>query len=317
MQPIHVTRKQLCERFWTEIYPGLIKHAELAQVELLTLQTRGPYEEHMKNIVPEHLASFKPMLDEVNRRVKEELYDKSFMHFSCPTRFALLMFEFLTKHYRDVKREMLGPKAHEHIRIRGFEDYDVEADIAMTDRHLSEFKRGHMQLEREFFKFMDQKQFNDAAPLLRAIVLMRKEASIALQAEANNWCFEVACATGDVNMFVETWNKTHSSALVDPRILEALLEKLLYSGFIKGINVGLSADGLRAAKRAVSVEQFCNEQAEMYLRSVIESIAAYLMGGTCTSGDVLRDFVKDAFSRSQKSWLGVNPYLAVLEVVEK
>lgn len=319
MQIMSVTRQQLAARFWDEIFPSMREKAELEHAEVLTLQVQGPYKDNLRNVVPEHMASFKRLTDEVYSRVKQELFDLSFMHFSCPTKFSLILLDSTIKHFTDVKREMLGPKAQRHLLVEGYGDYDVEADIALTNKHVEKFKSEHLNLERQYFAAMNEKRYIDAASLVRAILIIRQKASIGLQAEANNWRFEVACATGDADMFMDAWKNTHPSAMIDPRMFYALLEKLLYSGFIKGIKIGLSAEGQRAMSRlgAGSSEEFHNEQAAMYLRSVVESLAASLINNACTDGNSFRALIKTELERSQKSWLGVNPYLAVLEVAWK
>ncbi len=315
MQKLTVTRDELRRRFWDEVHPKIREVAEIEQLEMLNMMSGGPFKKDTTHIAPEVMAKWKSMGDEVERLVKKELYDISFMHFSSPTKFALLYFASIVKHWITVKRDRLGPNARRPID--DYRDYDVEADIKLTAQKIAEFESGVLKLEKQFLQSLGDKHFEDATALLTALEISRKGESVEVQNEVNNWRFDLACAMGNPEMFFGAWQKVSSVAMVDPTMLHGMLEKLLYNGLIRGVEVQLSADGQRAATRSTSLQQFCDEQAGIYLRSVITGLADDLVAEKCKSATEFRSLITESFERSRKSSLAVNPYLATLNVAWK
>ncbi len=315
MQKLTVTRDELRRRFWDEVHHRIRETAEIEQLEILNMMSKGCLKGHTAHIAPEVMAKWKSMGDDVERLVREELYDISFMHFSSPTKFALLYFASIVKHWTAVKRDRLGPNARRPID--DYRDYDVEADIKLTAQKIAEFESGMLKLEKQFLQSMNERRFEDAAALLTALEISRKGESVEVQNEVNNWRFDLACVMGNPDMFFGAWQKVSSTVMVDLTMLHGMLEKLLYNGLVRGVEVQLSAQGQRAATRSTSLQQFCDEQATIFLRSVITGLADDLVAEKCKSASAFRILITESFERSRKSSLAVNPYLQTLNVVWK
>jgi hypothetical protein len=317
MQTLNVTRKELCRRFWDEIQPAMRAAIdEELRVTLCIIAGTATEPSIRDGAVADTMAHQKILSDEIDSRVKEELYTRAVMHFSCPTRFAILYCDCLFKHAIAVKRERLGRNARRPLR--DFEGHDVEKDIELTRKEIEAFKQSNLQLERQFLAAMDENRLDDARTFLSAIEIARRDADETLRNEVSNWRFELACARGDIDMFFRACEQVPSIALTDRQVLHMLIEKLLYNGVIRGALVQLNAEGLRSAARASKNQQeFGNEQAILFLRSVITEIGDLVIKSTCTSTVEFKRAIMLAFERSRKSSLAVNPYLATLDVAWK
>jgi hypothetical protein len=311
MQTLNVTREELCRRFWDEIQPVLRKSLDDNLRE--TLGVIAGNCSGKDSSVASTMEHHRIISDEIDRLVKDELYLRAVMHFSQPTRFALIYCDCIFKHSINVKRERMGRNATRPLR--GDEGHDVESDITLTQKEIEAFKKSNFQLERQFFAAMEENRLDDAKALLSAIEIARRDADEMLQNEVSNWRFELACARGDTDMFFRACEQVPSIAHTDKQVLYMLLEKLLYNGVIRGALVQLNAEGLRAAARAGKNQQeFGNEQALLFMRSVIMEIGDLVIKSTCTSAVEFKRAIVLAFERSVQSSLAVNPYLHSLNV---
>jgi hypothetical protein len=149
MKTFSETLDVLNHRFWNEVHPHIRERAELDQIEMGQFVFNETSQLTGFDYPPRLIEKSRFLTDRAVELVREELFAQSHMHFSCPTRFALMYFDSLVRHFEEVKRRYMAAGSPDHRRDL-FGNYDVERDIAMTAKKIAEFKEGHLQTERHY-----------------------------------------------------------------------------------------------------------------------------------------------------------------------
>lgn len=222
---------------------------------------------------------------------------------SQPTKFYWELVKHLLIASAKVKREIAG-------RYSG-EKYDVENDITETKKQLENVLASQFKTEVALWKLMDEKRWEEAFTIVKAIEIERENSDLQKRVEAANWKQQIAYNLGDADTFFESISSVLKIAgdnvSYSPNDMVYGISMLLPKVLI-GINLAFTPLG----KHMISTQgfMFAAQQGQMFQEYLIgKIIEATFKNRIISSGNDFRNFIADTKKDTVEIFKKLNPYV--------
>lgn len=227
--------------------------------------------------------------------------------FSQPTKFRWVLVQQLLTATATAKRA-LAPKYNLY-------DYDVDADIAQTKEQLEKLLANEFKTEVVLWRLMDEKKWDKATDVVKVIEIERETTDLPQKTEVINWKLQIACNSGNVDMFFEGLTSLleiagDDIAYVHEEATYAI--SVLLSKTLVAFRIAPSVLGLIQISKEGS--EFINKQGIAFQNFLVgKIIEAIFKARIINSGESFRKFIIETKKDTVEMFMRLNPYVAAID----
>jgi len=221
--------KQQLDQLWRDAEKAVVAGLEEANAKL----SSSPGTTH-----DEMLSDFRKLLPDVLTGLKNELFPKSVVYIGHLELLVRDMLKAFPKHL-----EMALERNPSNTRSRLLCDSEFLAEMRKDFAAEHEKQEMKVEFQEEFLRAWSAREYVRASRMLDGLLAQHGDAFSAETLHLWNWNLQLACDSGDVGRFLNTWKSARSQPLSDVMVSprESLLRELtgfLHKAFLHGFILG-------------------------------------------------------------------------------